>query len=280
MILGQRILTTMLKLFFWNIGRKSILDLVCTIVSQERVDFIILAECEIDIFEIHTALNESSIDTYYRVPGITERLLMFSRMPTKYIKPIRDTGGVSLRHISPPVGKDILLVAAHLPSKLYETDNDQTIQSTILNNIIDEAENEIGHSRTVLIGDLNMNPFEVGVASAGGLNAVMDRRIAKRLTRQVKGEEYKFFYNPMWNYFGDLSKGPPGTYYYNTGRHMNIYWNMFDQVLVRPDLLNSFKSRDLRIITKVNSTSLLNQLGRPDTNIGSDHLPILFNLRI
>jgi len=34
----------------------------------------------------------------------------------------------------------------------------------------------IGHERTVLMGDFNMNPFEIGMISATGLHAVMDRR--------------------------------------------------------------------------------------------------------
>ncbi|OQY55736.1 MAG: hypothetical protein B6245_19395 [Desulfobacteraceae bacterium 4572_88] len=76
-------------------------------------------------------------------------------------------------------------------------------------------EKEIGHSGTVFIGDLNMNPFEEGMVNANGLNGVMARGIAERKTRTVLEERYPFFYNPMWSFLGDASPGPPGTYCYS-----------------------------------------------------------------
>jgi hypothetical protein len=80
-----------------------------------------------------------------------------------------------------------------------------------------------------------MNPFETGLVSAAGLNSVMSRRVASRETRKVQGREYRFFYNPMWSHFGDARDDTAGSYYYDAGEHVNYYWNMFDQVLLRAD---------------------------------------------
>lgn len=61
---------------------------------------------------------------------------------------------------------------------------------------------------------------------------------------------------------------------------MAYYWHMFDQVLVRPALLNRLPVPAVTIPTSLGSVSLVGQNGRPDTRSGSDHLPILFSLNL
>ena len=146
--------------------------------------------------------------------------------------------------------------------------------------MISQAEKQVGHYRTVLVGDLNMNPFEDGVVGANGLHAVMSRRIAERQKRTVQNREYQFFYNPMWNFFGDETSGPPGTYYYSNSEYVVYFWNMFDQVLIRPQLLDRFKSTDLKIVHCIDTISLLSSSGIPDKYSKSDHLPIVFILNL
>jgi hypothetical protein len=116
------------------------------------------------------------------------------------------------------------------------------------------------------------------MVGADALHAVMSRHIAARATRLVAGEERRFFYNPMWNHFGDHPPCPPGTYYYRGSNQVVFFWNMFDQVLIRPDLLEFFRDEDLSILDSAGGTQLLTAGGTPDTSIGSDHLPILFRL--
>jgi hypothetical protein len=78
--------------------------------------------------------------------------------------------------------------------------------------------------------------------------------------------ERRFFYNPMWNHFGDSGPNPPGTYYYEDWP----YWNMFDQVLVRPALLDRFVEDELRILDTVDGATVLNNRKIPDANLASD----------
>ncbi len=123
-----------------------------------------------------------------------------------------------------------------------------------------------------------MNPFESGVVGAAGLHAVMTKQIASKGRRTVSGKQYPFFYNPMWSCFGDRTAGPPGTYYYDRAEHVCYFWNVFDQVLLRPELLDRFPSEELRILTEDGDRSLLSASGLPDKAAGSDHLPVLFKL--
>jgi len=83
------------------------------------------------------------------------------------------------------------------------------LECTNLSNAIVEEERKAGHSRTILVGDLNMNPFEKGVIAAAGLHAVASRRIAERIERTVQGRSYPFFYNPMWGLLETRRSGPP-----------------------------------------------------------------------
>lgn len=124
-----------------------------------------------------------------------------------------------------------------------------------------------------------MNPFENSMVSAKGLHAVMTKEIALKKERLVQGEVYPFFYNPLWNHFGDSRGNTPGTYYYSHSGHLNFFWNIFDQVLLRPGVLPYFDNESLKILDHDGSISFLRN-GKPDHSIASDHLPILFQLNL
>jgi hypothetical protein len=124
-----------------------------------------------------------------------------------------------------------------------------------------------------------MSPFEPGVAGAKALHGVMSRNIANKGERTVQGINYPYFYNPMWSMFNDGTRGPPGTYYRSESEHMALFWYMFDQVLIRPDLLDYFSLRSLHIVDFDGKASFLSTEGKPKPSI-SDHLPITFRLEI
>jgi len=123
-----------------------------------------------------------------------------------------------------------------------------------------------------------MNPFDVGVVGAHALNAVMTRELARKEKRTVASQPYRLFYNPMWGHFGDRTPGPPGTYFYAASTPGNYYWNVFDQVLLRPQLMDDLV--ELRILDTDGCTSLVTPKGYPRSAETSDHLPVLFRLNL
>jgi hypothetical protein len=143
---------------------------------------------------------------------------------------------------------------------------------------IDTEEQRVGHRRTVVVGDFNMNPFENGMVAAGALHAVSSRRVASRVTRTVQKREYQFFYNPMWGHFGDIASETAGSYYYSRAEHVNYFWNVFDQVLIRPSLAEAFNPSSLAIVRTAGARSLIGIDGKPDSVQFSDHLPIRFDV--
>jgi hypothetical protein len=54
---------------------------------------------------------------------------------------------------------------------------------------------------------------------------------------------------------------------------------MFDQVLIRPELVDRFLINELKILDSVDNASFLSKEGMPIKHI-SDHLPILFKLEL
>lgn len=91
------------------------------------------------------------------------------------------------------------------------------------------------------------------------------------------GKTFKMFYNPMWNLFGDFSY-PPGTYYHNGSEPINSFWNIYDQVMIRPSMRNCFVEKSLKIIVEMQKYSLVDKLRHPRKDI-SDHLPIVFEIK-
>jgi len=271
----------MLSFLFWNIGKKPVQDSIANLALRYELDLIMLTESSIAPAVMLNTLNQGGSSSYHYAPSIgCKKVDIFARFPSKFLTAISETDRLTIRRLTLPGLSDILLAVTHFPSKLHWDESSQGFQCVELSKMIRDAEQQIGHSRTVLVGDFNMNPFEGGVVSASGLHSVMTRNIAQKGMRIVQATKHPFFYNPMWGFFGDHQPGPPGTYYYESSVQKVFFWNMFDQVLIRPDLLPLFDNEDLKILASDGKVSFLSKTGIPDGKNASDHLPILFRLRL
>lgn len=116
------------------------------------------------------------------------------------------------------------------------------------------------------------------MVSAGALNATMTRSVALKPDRVIQGRSYPYFYNPMWGHFGDATDTPAGTLYYAKSDHICYYWNMFDQVLLRPALLGMWQPNSLKILRSDGVEEFMDANGKRANGEMSDHLPIMFEL--
>jgi hypothetical protein len=182
-------------------------------------------------------------------------------------------------HLILPLQEDVLLSVVH---GLDKRNNSPAKQELFLQQVVaalSYCENKVGHDRSIVLGDFNANPFESPVASALGMNAVISRAIAQSDPRRMLNQSYPYFYNPMWNLYGDEPRSSaPATYYYRGSDPHELYWHMLDQVLIRPSLLNRFDFSALDIVTEVRSTELIGSRGTPDRTRFSDHLPVVFGV--
>jgi hypothetical protein len=277
----MRALGSKLTFLFWNLKRPR-LDVLASLVQQNVVDILMLAECPASPSSVLTALN-SSVASYFFVPDKCRKIAVYTRFSEQYLLPHATGNDFTIGRLALPGRIEILLCVVHFPSKLRQNPVDQTQFATHFgSNVLAPAEVKARHARTLLVGDLNMNPYEDGVVVYNGLHAVMTREIAQKAPRLVnRVESNRFFYNPMWRHFGEQPDGHAGTYYYRNPKARADFWNVYDQVLVRPDLLPFFRDEDLRILNydaRLKVSLLRNR--KPDAESISDHLPILLRLSI
>jgi hypothetical protein len=271
----------MLTFLLWNLNRQRPGHHLGRLVATHRVDVVILLESGYrSSGDILTLLNATADPIFHLPPTTTKPVTIVTRFSSRFTTPIHEGPRLTIRRIALPAREEFLLAATHFPSKLWMKDHSQAVECGNLARDIRAAEAAAGHTRTLLVGDLNMNPFDSGMIAAGSLNAVMTRQVAARGSRRVQRQDYPFFYNPMWGLFGDGSRGPAGTYYRDSAEHHDYFWHMFDQVLVRPGLLQQFPTDGVTILSDDGTDSLLNAKGLLDASCPSDHLPLLFKLNV
>lgn len=275
-----------MNFLFWNINKKiDFFSVIRDVLYTEDIDVLMIAEYPPgDSDELLPIINKMpALYQYeYVTPIVTnDKVRIYTRFKSSLIRPSDDQKRCSAKLLfSPLLNNDVTIITCHLPSKINMSDEELSEYATEVKEFIESVEKKVNHKRSIVCGDFNMNPFDKGIIKARGLHAVMDKSIAKKKSATIRGNEYNFFYNPMWAFFGDGGRGNvSGTMYYNSGDSINYYWHIYDQVLIRPELIDIFDDEKLQIITKINSNNLITPKGVIDTAY-SDHLPIKFNLKL
>ncbi|MBP3956815.1 endonuclease/exonuclease/phosphatase family protein [Gemmata sp. G18] len=269
---------------FWNIGgqppRSGIVRLVTALQRQEDADVIVLAECSDGVIgSTLRALNPSGQSLNFDLVPTTSRVKVLTRRTVSRTSEIDRHEYYSVLKVVRGGQPDLLLTAVHMVSLLEKDAPHIDKELEKLADAIRSAEEATGHDRTVVIGDLNAHPFSDGVASSVGLHGIMSRSVAGRGERQASHRRYPFFFNPMWQFYGDATATPAGTYYREPGgAHTGYYWHLFDQVLIRPSLRPYYRDDSVCIVTSVGGTTLAGPDLVPNRRIGSDHYPIRVRL--
>jgi endonuclease/exonuclease/phosphatase family metal-dependent hydrolase len=229
---------------------------------------------------VQQLMGDSTGNPYRALQSDLSKIQAITRVPrTRMSRQFDDPGrGLTVFRLRIGQAAPFFLATVHLPSRLYWDADDQALEATVVASALGQVEQRAGHSRTVVVGDFNMNPFDAGMCGAHGLNATMTRQVAMREVRVVQNRSYAYFYNPMWGLFGDRTPGPAGTFYLSSSKPVNYHWHMLDQVLVRPAMINEFD--DVQILDTDGTRSLLTTSGSPDSTLASDHLPLLVTLSV
>ena len=261
-----------MRFLFWNTHKNQEIDkYIAAIVVENKIDFICLAEYSGKADNLCHLLENQNKFKLLDSPGC-ERITIIGEAGVI-------TPGFHDNYSSFQVLKNrVLLCMVHLPSKIY---CDEETRELVASNLVYEIEKfESSHKgiSTIVFGDFNDNPYKKLCLCAGYFHGIPNSTDSKRIKRTIFNKEYKMFYNPMWNHYGNESF-PPGTYYYNSGEAECTYWNMYDQVIIRPDLIECFKDSELRILCKAGEYELIDSNNHPNKSI-SDHLPIIFELEV
>lgn len=264
-----------MKYLFWNTNKQIINEYVKELIMEKSYDVVILAEYNDNANELLKELELVGIRMYkIKIIGC-DRISFFTKAKPSKIKHCSESNYYAIKIINIDKDNRYIIGAVHLPSKLYASDEDRRVEIEDLVNNIAALEDKYNTKNTIIVGDFNANPFDGCMTKTTGLNAVSSEDVACKITRVVKNREYNMFYNPMWNKFGDFD-GISGTYYYSKSSSEEIFWHIFDQVVIRPQNIKNFINSSLNIITKVNDRDLLSEGKRIKV---SDHLPLEFEMK-
>lgn len=268
----------MTRLLFWNIRQTANADVIAQVVASKQADVIALAEARhLDDGPLTESLRMHCHRAFHRAIG-TFKVHVYSTLPSDYIRVHSSSMSMVILSLRQVFGPTLLIVFAHLASKMGTNSDGLSLLATRLRSEIEQMEVSVRHSRTIVMGDLNMEPHESGVLSSETLHATMSMSIARSRSRKVHGQRRLFFYNPMWNLLGDQTKGPPGTFYRNRSDPVAQFWHMMDQVLLRPDVIDLVDTQSLTIVTKADGLELARPNGHPNLDY-SDHFPIFIETR-
>lgn len=262
-----------MKVLFWNTHNNPKINTILNdLIVENNISIVVLAEYNADIKNLIDILKDKGLKMQQFVTIGCERIVIIG-------KTIKVEPGVQTDYLSMQILKDkLLLCCIHLNSQIYADNENQ--REILIGRIIREIrlmEKKLDTEKTVVVGDFNINPYDKDCIDARYFHGLPIYNETIKRSRTIMGEEFFMFYNPMWNLLGD-SKEPYGTYYYSGSKTVNTYWNMYDQVMVRPALRERFIDESLKILTETENTYLTNSKGHPDKNI-SDHLPIMFEIR-
>jgi hypothetical protein len=258
---------------FWNLCKKNIASNISKLSDYYNIDLLLLCECRIKNSDLLLGINNSRSSNLFHFIGENDR----------GIKAFSTYSNSELEEISTHIPEllvlrikkvNVLIFVVHLPSKMHFT-KDAIFTSSQIVKEINRFENLYATSKSLVIGDFNVNPFERAMVEYNCFNSVMSMDIASQRFRQISNEKYEYFYNPMWSFFGDLSNFSPGTYLYKTHSYDNHYkWNMLDQIIMKPDLIPFFDQNSIRIVNDDGINPL--RLSKSSKN-HSDHYPIFCN---
>jgi len=266
-----------MNILFWNLNKKDLRPVIKELADENEVDLFVFCEYAIDDYDFLNAVNNNE-RIFKKVEDFgSEKIKMYSLIENSIFKLISFSNRYNIYKVDRLLYPTFLLVCVHIPSKVNFSEDSQLIEIINLKDNIDAAIKKTNIDKVVLLGDFNMNPFEKGMMATSGLHSTMNKRIALTGGRIVQNNFYTYFYNPMWNFLGD-QKPVSGTHYYRASEHISFDWNIFDQVLLSPNLIDYISVEDIKIVFKTNSFNLVTEKDKID-KLYSDHLPLKFNIK-
>ena len=261
---------------FWNVHQNSVIQNLVRLVEGHNVQVLLLAESPFqdDPDPLLNALNAGpqprGTPSFSCVAeSAATKVQVFSRMKRGRWISLTTHSHYAIWSLFTDASNRLLLTAAHFPSIQEDQGDGQRKVAIELRNDLCALEarrsllrEDINGQKqapySLVIGDLNANPFDPGVASIYGLNANLSRDVVRRGkgVRKLHQRSYPMFYNPMWRFFGTPTSGViqetrvQGTYYNRLDKPVCYDWFILDQVLVRPNVLPYFKDTDVSILTQ------------------------------
>ena len=262
-----------LKIFFWNLKRNRLANLIQLALQQNDVDVAAFAEVNQADFQRLIEL----LDGQYRpVEAIDDsaktKLLVKSSICSQHASTVINNLTCTLMLDGVPVNASIV----HLPDKRNDPHGDR--RERILRRLVIElntTKTTCPGSFNMLLGDFNCNPFDPEMVKLDSLNSTFFKEVAKRLkVRDSYGSSYPVMYNPALEFLSE-SNSNQGSYYWGSG-DCTYYWHSLDQIVVDWQLADCII--DCRYLRQIGDTKLISN-SQPCSRF-SDHLPLLVTMEM
>ena len=157
---GQEAAIQRIGILFWNVAKQNVEDRIARIATKFGAQIIVLAESEMMPHRLTHALRNGSGETFKYLNTQCKRLAIATSINPRFIEFRFEADRYSIFELKLPLTKSYLVAAAHGPSKLYWKQEDQAHFVRSLSASVRDVEKGVGHSRTIVIGDFNLDPFE------------------------------------------------------------------------------------------------------------------------
>lgn len=258
-----------MKLLFWNLKNNSNEKWIEYILRERNVDIALFAEYQGTSF----ATVASKLPDYMQYDGYggCQKITLFCKRSLA-AKVRREQNRYTLYCCT---CEHVLynIIGIHLPASPSSNPSDRKNVIRDIIHDIEEQEKEEKHKNTIVIGDFNCNPFDEEIIQKDSFNAVLFKELIKKQEVVTYNEKkWRRFYNPILTFLSEDTK-TYGSLYYSSGI-APLYWNSFDQVLVRKVLIDSISS--LEYIKQIDGKTLIRDV-KPNDSI-SDHLPLIVEI--
>lgn len=204
-------------------------------------------------------------------PGC-ERVKIFAR------KDLSCELGIQNKFYTSLIVDNITIISVHLPSQMFH--HLESLRD-YLRKFRSRIDSEIGNSSeksVLIIGDVNVNPYEPAMVNFDGFmatNSIKARDKIKTIDNEDAREPY---YNPSWRLYSNNTF--PGTKKFprpSGSSYDIIEFHLLDQVLLSIKLKDSIEADKIEIVASTSNFKLLNEkYNRVDY---SDHLPLFYQFK-
>jgi exonuclease III len=297
-----------IRFWYWNTGKKAKTQeqVLTDLFAADGVpDIVLLGECLVDLSTSFLKQHGLTKVIYAQPPGSNQTQLTYFKTQTDFTLTHLVATTIApknaLRYGNNPAltarvllmtltiaGESTLVACVHLPSRRggHQDESSQLGLVSRYKGFIAEAAgkplSDFGE-RIVVVGDFNMNPFDLGMIEPTAFFAINNRKFVRH-RRKVAGVNELMFYNPCWTLLSDINQAThpilrvSGSIYYKGTASKKLYWHLFDQVLLSESLIKHFDASALHLVLHPEiEKEVMSSVKRNDADY-SDHLPLCFTL--
>ncbi len=186
--------------------------------------------------------------------------------------------GIQNKFYTSIIINDITIISVHFPSQMY---NHQESLRDYIRQFREKIDRYVGNSSKksiIIIGDLNVNPFEPSMINFDGFMATNSIKARKKISIIEKENSRETYYNPTWRLYANNVF--PGTKKFPrpSGSSFDIIeFHLLDQVLLSNKFKDSIIEDKIEIITSTKNFKLLNE--KYNKIEYSDHLPLFYQFK-